>query len=227
MTPFLCRGIHADDRPNPQGLASFTKLAAELAYGKNSKPLVEDRVGVVACCHFLLRRRRHYLPPFLRLCPRCCRRSHRRFCWDCVSVERPQLNSAARHHPVHLRHRRPPHRHRLPRALLPRRQGHLPPLPDMGQPHPHRQGLGSRGEAVQVGTGSVVRTGDGSCCRWSRVIGSRPLRRGGGDASALVEVRYTDGRRYFNKETVGLDFEGMKADIKVGSGATDRESCSV
>jgi hypothetical protein len=41
------------------------------------------------------------------------------------------------------------------------------------------------------------------------------------------DVRRSDGRRYFNKETVGLDFEGMKADIKVGFDAHDRESCSV
>ena len=36
----------ASVRADPQGLANFTKLAAELAYGKDSKPIVENRLAI-------------------------------------------------------------------------------------------------------------------------------------------------------------------------------------
>jgi aspartate aminotransferase len=35
-----------NDEPDNQGLANFSKLAAELAYGKDSKPIVENRLAI-------------------------------------------------------------------------------------------------------------------------------------------------------------------------------------
>lgn len=106
-------------------LSDFTKLSAKLAYGADSAPFLEDRVRPLLSPTAISASADVYgparLPPY-----------------------------ADSHHSVHLWHRRAPHRRRLLCPPLPWREGHLPSRSDLGQPHPHRQGLGSRGQDLLV-----------------------------------------------------------------------------
>lgn len=139
--PVMCDTVLKD-----QGAGDFTKLASELAYGKQSKPLAEGKVSE----------------------------------WELHTETNPADCRLA----VHLGHRCSTDRHGLLVQFLPRAQEGLPPGSYLGQPHPARPVERPGGRPIQV-----------SRC-WLKAR----------DTAKAV--------RYFDKKTVGLDFEGMKEDLQ-------------
>lgn len=65
-------------------------------------------------------------------------------------ASRYRAKCTARHLAVHLGHRRPPYRLRLPCPVVPYQQDHLPADAYLGEPYSYCQGLGVGGQALQV-----------------------------------------------------------------------------